>query len=628
MCGIVGILGNNWNGASLVNATKAMSHRGPDDSGIEILPTKSGRLGFGHRRLSILDISAAGHQPMIDPITQNMIIYNGEIYNHRELRNILPEREFQSSCDTETLLAAYAQWGESVVEHLIGMYAFAIWNPHKQELFLARDRIGIKPLYYTNNQGTFNFASEIKALLAGNMTSKRLDPESIESYLAFGAVQAPKTILKDTFLLPPGHWMRVNAEGRIIETQQYWSLSHFFSEFDRTDKPNNHIKEEIYSSIKQAVSDRLISDVPLGAFLSGGIDSSVVVGMMAASSENKPKTFCLDFDEGPYQEGKYAELIASKFQTDHKTTMVHPNDLISRLDKAFYFMDQPTCDGINSYFVSEIARQNGVTVALSGQGGDELFAGYPSFYNLPKAIKLSAIPIWLRHIIGLSLSPLKNLSAGWNCLIDFVNSEDMSMFNAYAHIRSIFGDYLRKDILQTNKITKDIDFIRMAIGHDKLPNHPVDQVSQLEIYCYLMNTLLRDLDTFSMAHSLEVRVPLLDHRLLELIAQISGAYKIDRHINKHLLVKTMEKSLPYEVVHRPKGLFWFPWNQWLRTDLSGKIKPVFNSSKSDFESVGLQADKVHNLWNRFQKGDRLVRWLHIWTIYVLLRWCEEKDVSL
>lgn len=627
MCGIVGIMGDNWNEASLVSATEAMQHRGPDDSGIETIPIKNGRLGFGHRRLSILDVSQAGHQPMKDSVSQNTIIFNGEIYNHKILRSILPERKYISDSDTETLLAAYCQWQEQVVEHLIGMYAFAIWNPQKQELFIARDRVGIKPLYYTQRAGFFAFASELNALLTGKLVPNRIDPESIESYLAFGAVQSPKTILKDTLLLPPGHWMRVDNTGRIIEIRRYWSLAPFFSEQHKTEH-NNDIQDKIYSCVQQAVSDRLISDVPLGAFLSGGIDSSVIVGMMAASANNQPKTFCLDFEEGPYQEGKYAEIVASKFNTQHKTTLVHPSDLIKCLDKAFSYMDQPTCDGINSYFISDIAHQNGVTVALSGQGGDEVFAGYPSFRQIPKALTIYKTPLWLRRILSLCLFPVQNLSAGMSCFTEYLTSGDSSIYNAYAYIRSIFGDQFRRDILQSPSSIRGADYIRQSINADKLAAHPVDQVCQLEISCYLNNTLLRDLDTFSMAHSLEVRVPLLDHRLLELMAQISGADKINNDVNKPLLVKTMDKHLPYEIVHRPKGLFWFPWNQWLRADLNQKVGSVLNGPTSTIEQVGLRVEKIRDIWSRFQRGDRLVRWLHIWTLYVLLRWCREKDVSL
>lgn len=627
MCGIVGIVGNNWDEASLARATEAMRHRGPDDSGIEVFPIKGGRLGFGHRRLSILDLSEAGHQPMYDQVSKNVIVFNGEIYNHEALRTRLSKRRYRSHCDTETLLVAYCEWKQVVVNHLIGMYAFAIWNTQKQELFLARDRLGIKPLYYVQKPGRFAFASEVNALLAGDLVSKRLDPESVESYLAFGSVQSPRTILKDAMLLPPGHWMRVDASGRIIEIRRYWSLSQFFSEQYRIGACPD-MQERISDYVQRAVRDRLLSDVPLGAFLSGGIDSSVVVGMMATSSNHNPRTFCLDFEEGLYREGKYAEKVASMFNCDHKTILVRSNDLMNRLDEAFSHMEQPTCDGINSYFVSGIARQSGVTVALSGQGGDEVFAGYPSFRQVPKASKLSLFPMWLRRVIGWTLSPFENRSARWQCVRDYVVSGDASIYNAYAHVRAIFWDKLRKDLLATSSKITGADYVRQAVNTDDLATHPVDQVSQLEIHCYLSNTLLRDLDTFSMAHSLEVRVPLLDHRLLEVLAQVSGADKIDPQTNKHLLVKTMRGRLPHDIVHRPKGIFWFPWNQWLRRDLRPKVASVLGGPSSDPTRVGLRADMVRDIWRRFLDGDASVHWLHIWTLYVLLRWCEEKGVAL
>jgi asparagine synthase (glutamine-hydrolysing) len=627
VCGIVGILGSSWDESSLVKATEAMRHRGPDDSGIEIIPIAEGRLGFGHRRLSILDLSEAGHQPMWDPVSKNVIVFNGEIYNHQEFRKRLSEQKYRSTCDTETLLVAYRELGETIVDHLVGMYAFAIWDAQKQELFLVRDRVGIKPLYYIQKPGLFAFASELNALLAGNLVSKHLDPESVESYLAFGAVQAPRTILKNAMLLLPGHWMRVNASGDILEIRQYWSLSEFFTD-QRKIEMNNDTQEKISGCVRTAVRDRLLSDVPLGAFLSGGVDSSVVVGMMAASSRNRPRTFCLDFEEGSYREGKYAAEVAYRFGCDHKTVLVRPSDLLDRLDKAFLNMDQPTNDGINSYFVSGIARQSGVTVALSGQGGDELFAGYPSFRHVPRVSRLSWIPKCIRRSVAWGLSPFEGYSTRLQCFWDYVASGDASTYNAYAHVRSIFWDKIRKDALEFPSTVTGADYIRQALGKDELASHVVDQVSQMEIHCYLMNTLLRDLDVFSMAHSLEVRVPLLDHRLLEFVASIPGREKIDHRVNKHLLVKTMGGQLPREVVYRPKGLFWFPWNQWLRRDLSSKVASFLNGTNIAPERAGLRADTVRGIWNRFQNRDPNVHWLHVWTLYVILRWCEEKGVSL
>ena len=627
MCGIVGIIGTNWDKASLIRATEAMQHRGPDDSGIEIIQTKGGRLGLGHRRLSILDLSEAGHQPMWDPVSKNMIVFNGEVYNHKALRKHLPEQKYRSTCDTETLLVAYRQWGDKVVDHLVGMYAFAIWDAQKQELFLVRDRVGIKPLYYIQQSSFFTFASELNALFTSNLVPKYLDSQSVESYLAFGAVQAPQTILKNVMLLLPGHWMRVDSSGNILEMRRYWSLSEHFSD-QRKREMSRGIQEEITKCVQTAVCDRLLSDVPLGAFLSGGIDSSVVVGMMSASSRNHPRTFCLDFEEGSYREGKHAANVAYYFGCDHKTVLVRPSDLLDRLDKAFSYMDQPTNDGINSYFVSGIARQSGVTVALSGQGGDEVFAGYPSFRYVPRVLKLSWIPVNLKQSIAWSLSPFLNHSTRWRCFWDYFVSGDLSIYNAYAHVRSIFWDTIRRDILEEPSTVSGADYIRQIVNKEELASNPVDQVSQMEIHCYLMNTLLRDLDAFSMAHSLEVRVPLLDHRLLELMASIPGREKIDRRFNKHLLVKTMKGHLSREVVCRPKGLFWFPWNQWLRRDLGSKVMSFLEGLHIAPESIGLRADRVREIWKQFQHQDPSVHWLHVWTLYVLLRWCEERRVSI
>ena len=348
-------------GAASEHGQDAGAHRGPDDEGIHCAKTQIGWLGLGHRRLSILDLSSAGHQPMCDADSGNVIVFNGEIYNHQQLRKDLPPHKFLSNSDTETLLLAYRHWKEHLLDRLVGMFAFAIWNAREERLFLARDRLGIKPLYFSCTHNRFVFASEIRSILATGMVSRKADPAAIESYLTFGAVHEPKTILKEVQIVPSGTYLAVGADGRISETKKYWSLSAFFQGSRPPFRPaaDHRIKD----TLREAVSARLLSDAPLGAFLSGGIDSSVIVGMMAACGTT-PETFCLDFDEGPYREGKYAELVAQKFHCHHHRIMVQPESFLRSLEDAFLAMDQPTHDGINTYFVSGVTRGSGLKVAL------------------------------------------------------------------------------------------------------------------------------------------------------------------------------------------------------------------------------------------------------------------------
>lgn len=623
MCGIIGIIGRNWTTEALVRGRDAMTHRGPDDAGLEarVLPDQF-RLGFGHRRLAILDLSSAGHQPMEDHATGNLIVLNGEIYNHLEIRKALPEQEWQSTGDTETLLAAYRQWGEKAIERAVGMFAVAIWNAVGKELFIARDRLGIKPVYFREGDEGFCFASEIRALLSAQFVEPRLDQAAVESYLAFGAVQEPHTIIKGVSILPPGHWMRVGADGRIHKRQCYWSLHDFFLK-DGESADVSAIRETFF----QAVKVRLISDVPLGAFLSGGIDSSAIVAAMSASSSRPPQTFCLDFAEGKYREGKYAELVAQKFGCCHRTVLVKPEALITRLDRALSHMDQPTSDGINSYFVSEIARHSGVTVALSGQGGDEVFAGYPSFRLAPRVVMLGRQLAGLRKVLASAMSALPRLSARWLKVRDFLNEGPLDIYGALAYQRGIFWDRLRRDLLTRKPLNPTgAEWFMLSVPPDKLSVDPVNQVSQLELSCYLRNTLLRDLDVFSMAHSLEVRVPMLDHRLVALMAATCGKEKLSSHQNKHLLVSAMDGALPAVIIDRPKGIFWFPWEEWLRRDLRSRVADSLGNPE-DCERVGISPIHALQYWVKFLNHDNSVFWLQPWSLHVLLHWAKLNQVS-
>lgn len=624
MCGIIGIIGRNWTTEALIRGRDAMIHRGPDDSGLEERALPNGfRLGFGHRRLSILDLSSAGHQPMEDYETGDLIVFNGEIYNHLEIRNALPGQKWRSTSDTETLLAAYRQWGEKAIDRTVGMFAIAIWDAANKELFLARDRLGIKPLYFRESDEGFCFASEVRALLSAQFVERRLDPAAVESYLAFGAVQEPHTIIKGVSLLPPGYWLRVGADGRICKRRCYWSLNDCF----RNDGESADIKA-IRDTFFQAVKDLLISDVPLGAFLSGGIDSSAIVAAMSASSSYPPLTFCLDFAEGNYREGKFAELVAQKFGCHHRTVLVKPEALVERLDQAFSHMDQPTSDGINSYFVSEVARQSGVTVALSGQGGDEVFAGYPSFRLAPRAVMLARQPATLRKILVTAMSAWPRLSARWLKLKDFLNDGPLDIYGAYAHQRGIFWDRCRQNLLTFQPLNlTSAEWLRQAVPNEKLTLDPINQVSQLELSCYLRNTLLRDLDVFSMAHSLEVRVPMLDHRLVNLMAGITGREKLNSQSNKPLFVAAMGKDLPSEIVNRPKGIFWFPWQEWLRRDLRTRVSNSLGDSV-DCERAGISHTSASQCWLKFLNYDNSVSWLQPWTLHVLLHWAKLNQVSL
>jgi len=625
MCGIAGILNSEDSSAALQLMISSMTHRGPDDYGTEIVKTENRWIGLGHRRLAILDLSLAGHQPMVDPDTGNIIVFNGEIYNHLELRKQLPSQEYKSASDTETLLYAYRYWKEGFLDRLVGMFSIAIWNAKDKYLLLARDRLGVKPLYILKKNKEFSFASELRPFLVSGMAERRADKEAIESYLTFGSVQEPKTILADVEMLPPGTIYIVSADGNLLKKREYWSLSSFFQV--RNNSSLFKKQNKINRMVRAAVSDRLISDAPLGAFLSGGIDSSVIVGMMAQEGI-KPETFCLDFDEGNYREGKFAEIVADEFNCNHHNIVIKPPAFLNLMDSAFDAMDQPTCDGFNSYFISGITRNSGLKVALSGQGGDEVFAGYPSFRFVPRIVKLNNLPSVLTKTIPYLISVSGKNTVRLQKIRGYLNSGSLNSYNAYAHQRSIFWDSIREKIMVSQSRIRGFEWIEKAVPKKNLTNCPINQISQFEISCYLRNTLLRDVDVFSMAHSLEVRVPLLDHRLVELVAGIEGKQKLGKKLNKYLLVRSLKGKIPDSVTRRKKGIFWFPWDEWLRRDLKSQLERIFHNKTDLYAMAGLNKREIAKIWGGFLSGGADVHWTQIWTIYVLLRWMKKYGISV
>ena len=383
MCGIAGILHSDKDLVERVLPAMnyAQKHRGPDDEGSVIVPAQGGWLGFGHRRLAIIDLSAAGHQPMNDAVTGNWISFNGEIYNFRELRRELEKKGhlFRTGTDTEVILKAYTEWGTESVRRLRGIFAFAIWDSARQSLFAARDHLGVKPIYYWRENKTFLFASEVRALLATGVTGTKLDYDGLHSYLAYGSVQEPFTMVKGIRSLPAGHFMEWDKKG--IRTERYWKLPQPGPGPDSTDPAR--LYEEAAHRLFDAVDSQLISDVPLGAFLSGGIDSTAIAALMRKSNRGKVRTFSIVFDETAYDEREWSRLAAREIGTEHTELELTGEHVRLDLPDAMGSFDQPSVDGLNTYFVSKAVREAGLTVALSGVGGDELFGGYGGLPEAP-----------------------------------------------------------------------------------------------------------------------------------------------------------------------------------------------------------------------------------------------------
>lgn len=630
MCGINGIFGitDPLIAKQKISAMNTcMKHRGPDDEGVAV----SGKMALGHRRLSIIDLSAAGHQPMESSDGRYLIIYNGELYNFKELKFELQRVVsgsndkayiFKTNTDTEVIIAAYARWGAACLKRFNGMFAFSIWDREKEELFIARDRLGIKPLYYLFANGVFAFSSEVRSLLESGLIPKKLDENALQDYLRYQTVHAPDTIIKGVKMLMPGHYIEI--KNALPSIKCYWSLKANINDASKG-KSYETVCGEINDLLTKAVERRLIADVPFGAFLSGGIDSSAIVALMSKVSSEKVKTFSVTFDESEFSEAKYAQLIAKKFNTDHHEIKLRPDDFLKELPNALKAMDHPSGDGPNTYIVSKATRAAGITMALSGLGGDELFAGYDVFKRsreLNKKAWLNMIPHFVRNAGGGVLQKIKPGIASEK--IAALAAQKKIDFNSfYTLSRQVLLDdqlknILRSQMLNTNSVSRIISDVNI-----KDASHGLSNVSVAEISTYMQNVLLRDTDQMSMSQALEVRVPFIDYTLVEYVLGIEDKYK-GTDSPKKLLVDAMGSLLPSEIVHRPKMGFTFPWKSWMRNELKSfcEQRMISLSKRELFNEEGIM-----DLWKKFLSDDPRITWSRIWYLVVLENWLLENGIQ-
>jgi asparagine synthase (glutamine-hydrolysing) len=572
MCGIAGKLYRDparpVEADLLERMSAVLAHRGPDDAGIY----REGSVGLVHRRLSIIDLSPAGHQPMANEDGTVWIVFNGEIYNFLDLRPALGRRGhvFRSRTDTEVILHLYEEHGVDCLRHLRGMFALAIWDAPRRQLFLARDRLGKKPLCYHWDGEAFRFASEAKAILQDPAVEPRPDPAGISQYLTYGYVPSPGSAFQGLQKLPPAHYLTWR-DGR-VEVVRYWRLCR-----DRKrQRPEAEWCRELVDRLDEAVRIRLISDVPLGAFLSGGIDSSAVVAMMSQASSGPVKTFSIGFDEPEYDELRHARCIAERFGTDHHELVVRP-DAAGILPKLSWHFDEPFADSssVPTYYVSQMTRQY-VTVALNGDAGDENFGGYDRYVANLLAASFDRWPgaAWLRHAIrwGLHLWPRTGgrrslLSRGRRFLDGLSEVPERRYARWFCHF---YGE--RKDDLLTPAFRTSLDgvdaleILLTAFRESDAPDF-ADATLGVDAGLYLPDDLLVKVDIASMAHSLEARSPFLDHEFMEFAATIPADLKIRGGTKKYILKRALADLLPKDILHRPKMGFGVPIDHWLRHEL-------------------------------------------------------------
>lgn len=635
MCGIVGIIARNARipEGVLEAATRSLAHRGPDDSGTILLTDAASaatEIGLGNRRLAILDLSPLAHQPMHDPKTGNWIVYNGELYNFHEVRRELEQagQEFISHSDTEVLLHAYAHWGEACLEKFRGMFAFAIWDAQRHRLFLARDAMGIKPLYFAETDRYFLFASEVRTLLGTGLVPRKVDHAGLVNYLSFGSAYDPLTLIEGVHALPAGHMMTWH-EGT-AQQSCYWDL------VDRTDNKHSELSasdekgvvQQLRPLLEESVRLQLVSDVPVGVFLSGGIDSSALVSILSRGGVTA-STFSIVFREAEFSEAQYSRIVASQFHTDHHEISVSQNDVLSSIPDALGAMDLPTMDGVNTFFVSREARKAGVKVALSGLGGDEVFGGYSSFRTVPRLERFaqtwSSFPRMVRSPLASMFSALAPPGDQKNKLVSL--ARDGSTAHPYFLSRMLFTPAQRELLFPACHPALQV----ASASQESAARHattldPINRVSYLESRCYMLNTLLRDADFMSMSQGLEVRVPLIDHLLAKTVLALPGRWKLN-HTPKKLLVEALAGSLPDEIVHRPKRGFTLPFDHWMREELHAEIEPVLNAKRIEDGPLGglLKGSETARAWGDFLR--RRISWSRPWSLYVLQRWCELNSVS-
>lgn len=635
MCGIAGIIGKAPDiEARAQRMGDAIAHRGPDNRGFQTWgDAGSSQTSFAHRRLSIIDLSEAGRQPMQTACGRYSIIYNGEIYNFLELRQKLPGRGFKltSHTDTEVLLRLYQEHGPACLRMLHGMFAFAIRDNETGDVFIARDRLGIKPLYYYSSGGSFVFCSELRGLLASGLAPRVLDTVSLNSFLSFGAIQEPRTIIEDVRSLPPAHYMVVSADGEVRELARYWKLPE-----TRMVTNRDEVIEETAARLEESTKLHLIADVPLGAFLSGGIDSSAIVALMTRHAKGWVKTFNVCFEEQEFSEHTLARAVAEKWQTDHTEILLSEAEMVASLPDAIADIDQPTIDGINTWVISRATKRAGITVALSGLGGDELFGGYPSFERARQLNKYRAAMSWFnpaaRDRMARLTATLLRQSLPSQKVGSTISAGGDLLFS-YATMRGLFSRTSRENLMNGSRLPdakSDYEIpaetlALMSNGNNGYSDGDVfNRISRYELGLYMGNMLLRDTDAMSMASSLEVRVPFLDHKLVEWVYSLPGSMKTGRH-PKQLLVEALRLELPLEITDRRKMGFALPFERWLRTSL----KPFVTDALNDADAVrgaGLNPVAVTSVVDHFERGSRSTSWSRVWGLAVLVDWCRRHGV--
>jgi asparagine synthase (glutamine-hydrolysing) len=644
MCGIAGIIGrlDEPNRAALRRMNDAIVHRGPDAEGTWISPPDARGWGalLAHRRLAILDLSPLGIQPMVDPVTGHVLTYNGEIYNYADLRQRLASegQRFESSGDTAVMLRALGLHGPGAVSWLRGMFAFACWDPRQRRLLLARDPLGIKPLYLARCSDpdagwSIAFASELRALLAsGLLGTPHLDPQSVASSVWNGFVVGPGTAVKGVELLWPGRLLEFDGTGREVRQEDFWQIPDGASDQSMSEG-------DLAAILEEGLRLHLASDVPLAVFLSGGVDSSVMANLAQRANKSPIHTFTLAFEEQELNEGPIAKRISAAIGTQHHEVVLTEADFVENLEAALDSLDQPTFDGLNAYYISRAIRSAGFTVALSGTGGDELFGGYTSYRDLPVLQRWSRHADWVPRefqVAAASLAtwPLRRSGGAvppqtrWAKLPEMVRQGD-DLLALYQLAYAIFLPGFQRDLLAPGFAEVLADGLPQAMRQRLIKETrgrtPLSAISVMEQRLFLGERLLRDNDVASMASSLEQRVPLVDQVLFESVDRLPDRVRYEPLGRKAILRRIGLRGLDPALFDRPKSGFVLPFDRWIRRGLKDAMDQTLRDPQA-VAPTGLDPSAVQRLWRAFLDGAPGMYWSRIWSVYVFVRWCHRNRV--
>jgi asparagine synthase (glutamine-hydrolysing) len=644
MCGIAGVIGrlDKLNLGALERMSDAMAHRGPDASGTWVSapdPRGWGAL-LAHRRLSILDLSPAGAQPMVDPVTGHVIVFNGEIYNFRDLRRrlVAEGQELRSTGDTAVMLRALGLHGPEAVGWLRGMFAFACWDPKERRLLLARDPLGIKPLYLARSSDpetgwSLAFASELRALLAsGLLGAPHLDPQAVASSVWNGFVIGPGTAVKGVDLLWAGRLLEFDGAGSELRQKDFWCIP------DRAPDPITD-EHSLAAILEEGLRLHLASDVPLAVLLSGGVDSSVTANLAQRAAQTPIHTFTLAFEEDELNEGPVARRIAAAIGTQHHEVVLTEGRFVENLEAALDSLDQPTFDGLNAYYISRAIRAAGFTVALSGTGGDELFGGYPSYRDLPVLYRWSRRATWVPRSLQVAAARLATwplrCSGGtmppqtrWAKLPEMVRHGD-DLLALYQLSYALFLPGFQHELLAPSFAEALADGLpvamRQRINAESRGRTPLSAISVMEQRLFLGERLLRDNDVASMACSLEQRVPLVDPVLLESVDRLPDHARYRPLGQKAMLRRIGLRGLDPALFERPKSGFVLPFDRWIRRGLKDAMDQTLRDPQA-IAPVGLDPVAVARLWRAFLDGAPGMYWSRVWSVYVFIRWCHRNRV--